>query len=399
MESLTVSSNYDLLHPDGINCSYDGNGSFQIKRPNALSNLKRVNFRAFKGELLPFTNIALPSLKAELVLMSNGLKSVTLDGNDTIDIPGVESYANDKHNVILSINKAWTYSEDEDSQVIANINEIIEIMNEKLKDYFKPVGYYMNTVDMTKTMSTNFFSYDYAFIPWANGAVTAVPETDPTKALVPYVSDGKIKFFDGSWLATDRLDYVETVKGKAIICRHRIEGSYDKIQYYVVDGTVCVSVGLETTALVNDVSELAMGQPHVSQRFFFRGGEWYDVLLYRTAYALLCEVHKFTINGALSSVETCMFNDFSTGTYTAAACDGLFLLGIIENTSLDYNGSLFFTFIYRNGEHFVPMTLESNLDLSTMTVTSQTTFQPFEPDVDVYRMDDLALARLATGST
>lgn len=134
--SFIVSSLYDILKPDGVNVIELGNGKYQLMRPAALSNLHNIAFRSFTGELLPFTSIDLPKLKAELIMMSNGLKSVTLSGQDTMDLPAVNTYDNTKQNVILSIDKAWTYNADADSQVIYNIQEIVELMNERLKDYF-----------------------------------------------------------------------------------------------------------------------------------------------------------------------------------------------------------------------------------------------------------------------
>ena len=134
--SFIVSSMYDLLNPDGVNVIELGSGKYQLMRPAALSNLHNIAFRSFTGDLLPFTTIELPKLKAELIMMTNGLKSVTLSGQDTMDLAAVNTYDNTKHNVILSIDKAWVYNKDAESQVIYNIEEIVELMNEKLKDYF-----------------------------------------------------------------------------------------------------------------------------------------------------------------------------------------------------------------------------------------------------------------------
>lgn len=138
--SFIVSSMYDLLKPDGINVIELGSGKYQLMRPAALSNLHNIAFRSFTGDLLPFTTIELPKLKAELIMMTNGLKSATLTGQDTMDLPAVNTYENTKQNIILSIDKAWTYNKDAESQVIYNIEEIVELMNEKLKDYFLYTG-------------------------------------------------------------------------------------------------------------------------------------------------------------------------------------------------------------------------------------------------------------------
>lgn len=154
--SFIVSSMYDLLNPDGINVIEIGNGKYQLMRPAALSNLHNIAFRSFTGDLLPFTSIELPKLKAELIMMTNGLKSATLSGQDTMDLPAVNTYDNTKQNVILSIDKAWVYNKDAESQVIYNIEEIVELMNEKLKDYFINVG--NKTVFYDANLSTAYIN-------------------------------------------------------------------------------------------------------------------------------------------------------------------------------------------------------------------------------------------------
>lgn len=156
--SFIVSSMYDLLNPDGVNVIELGNGKYQLMRPAALSNLHNIAFRSFSGDLLPFTTIELPKLKAELVMMTNGLKTVTLSGQDTMDLAAVNTYDNTKQNVILSLDKAWVYNKDAESQVIYNIEEIIELMNERLKDYFLYVG--AKTILGDDSVSP-FFIYGY----------------------------------------------------------------------------------------------------------------------------------------------------------------------------------------------------------------------------------------------
>ena len=155
--SFIVSSMYDLLKPDSINVIELGNGKYQLMRPAALSNLHNIAFRSFTGDLLPFTTIELPNLHAELIMMTNGLKSATLTGQDTMDIPAVNTYENTKQNIILSIDKAWTYNKDAESQVIYNIEEIVELMNEKLKDYFIFTGIKSIWND-SNTLSTIFIN-------------------------------------------------------------------------------------------------------------------------------------------------------------------------------------------------------------------------------------------------
>lgn len=165
--SFIVSSMYDLLNPDGINVIELGNGKYQLMRPSALSNLHNIAFRSFTGDLLPFTSIELPKIKAELVMMTNGLKSATLSGQDTMDLPAVNTYDNTKQNVILSIDKAWVYNKDAESQVIYNIEEIVELMNERLKDYFINTGLKViwNNSNTLLTMYLNTFKQYMSELP------------------------------------------------------------------------------------------------------------------------------------------------------------------------------------------------------------------------------------------
>lgn len=148
-KNFCISSLYDLLNPDNINVRISNN-KFHVSRPYGLSNLHQINFRDFKGDLLPFTDIELPKLKADLIMMTNGLKTVNFEGENTMDFPAVFSYNRASNNKIISINKAWTYKEEEEDQIIYNIQEIFNLMNNKLKDYF------------TKSASlTLFFNYDF----------------------------------------------------------------------------------------------------------------------------------------------------------------------------------------------------------------------------------------------
>lgn len=181
--SFIVSSMYDLLKPDGINVIELGSGKYQLMRPSALSNLHNIAFRSFTGDLLPFTTIELPKLKAELIMMTNGLKTATLTSQDTMDLPAVNTYENTKQNVILSIDKAWVYNKDAESQVIYNIEEIVELMNEKLKDYFIFTTYksIWNNSNTLSTMFINTFKQYISELPEEN--FCSIMYSDITKKL------------------------------------------------------------------------------------------------------------------------------------------------------------------------------------------------------------------------
>ena len=80
--NFVISSNYDLLNTDNINVRWDQN-KILITRPYGLSNLSKIQFRDFNGELLPFTSLQLPKLKAEVRLIQNqGISKVDFNGFD-----------------------------------------------------------------------------------------------------------------------------------------------------------------------------------------------------------------------------------------------------------------------------------------------------------------------------
>ena len=154
-KNFCVSALYDLLKDDGINIKWEGN-RVHLYRPGGLSNLRKIAFRNFKGELQPFTNIDLPKLKADVLLMSDGLKTINLTSDDTYNIPGNINYVNNKINKILSIDKAWTYYESDEGSsltdgqdnITENIKELFALSNISLNDYFARTGLY-DTIDLT----------------------------------------------------------------------------------------------------------------------------------------------------------------------------------------------------------------------------------------------------------
>ena len=54
-ENLTISCNYNLLNNDNT-VRWNGD-EITLLKPYGLSNVKKICFRGFKGELLPFTSI------------------------------------------------------------------------------------------------------------------------------------------------------------------------------------------------------------------------------------------------------------------------------------------------------------------------------------------------------
>lgn len=133
--NFVISSNYDLLNTDNINVRWDQN-KILITRPYGLSNLSKIQFRDFNGDLLPFTSLQLPKLKADVRLLQNtGLSKVDFDGFDNFYIQKDFEY-NTKNNVLLTIDKDWTYNEDRDNQIISNIEELIKLIEIRMKTWW-----------------------------------------------------------------------------------------------------------------------------------------------------------------------------------------------------------------------------------------------------------------------
>lgn len=133
--NFVISSNYDLLNTDNINVRWDQN-KILITRPYGLSNLSKIQFRDFNGELLPFTSLQLPKLKADVRLLQNtGLSRVEFDGFDNFYIQKDFEY-NTKNNVLFTVDKDWTYNEDRDNQIISNIEELLKLIEIRMQAWW-----------------------------------------------------------------------------------------------------------------------------------------------------------------------------------------------------------------------------------------------------------------------
>ena len=78
--NLTISCNYNLLNNNNY-VKWNDN-EITLLKPYGLSNVRKINFRNFKGELLPFTSIELPKFKVEVLLTGYDVDNTTLIGVD-----------------------------------------------------------------------------------------------------------------------------------------------------------------------------------------------------------------------------------------------------------------------------------------------------------------------------
>lgn len=132
--NLTISCNYNLLNNDNT-VRWNGNEITLIK-PYGLSNVKKICFRGFKGDLLPFTSIDLPKFRVEVVLTGYDIDNTALIGVDC-EYGEKHKYDIDNNgNILLTFDKAWTYNAEEDNQLIYNIKEAVEEVNRRLCEMF-----------------------------------------------------------------------------------------------------------------------------------------------------------------------------------------------------------------------------------------------------------------------
>lgn len=173
--NLTISCNYNLLNNDNT-VRWDGN-EITLLKPYGLSNVKKICFRGFKGDLLPFTNMDLPKFRVEVVLTGENVGAATIEGVD--GIYGETKDYNIYHregNTILTFDKAWTYNAEEDNQLIYNIKEAVAEVNRRLKVMY-PFKTYYNEFDINETYDRNYTNkiyFDNDIIPINNNPGSSV---------------------------------------------------------------------------------------------------------------------------------------------------------------------------------------------------------------------------------
>lgn len=173
--NLTISCNYNLLNNDNT-VRWNGD-EITLLKPYGLSNVKKICFRGFKGDLLPFTNIDLPKFRVEVVLTGANVSEATITGID--GIYGESKYYNITNrdgNILLTFDKAWTYNADEDNQLIYNIKEAVREVNRRLK-FMYPFKSFYNEFDLSETYDSNYINkiyFDSDIIPINNNPGSSV---------------------------------------------------------------------------------------------------------------------------------------------------------------------------------------------------------------------------------
>lgn len=150
--NLTISCNYNLLNNDNT-VRWNGD-EITLLKPYGLSNVKKICFRGFKGDLLPFTSIDLPKFKVEVVLTGYDVDTAALIGVDCLYGEKHKYNIDNDGNILLSFDKAWTYNAAEDNQLIYNIKEAVEEVNRRLKIMF-PYNKHDNIYNVPETWNEN----------------------------------------------------------------------------------------------------------------------------------------------------------------------------------------------------------------------------------------------------
>lgn len=179
-----ISQDYNLLSDNNPNVIWTGN-KVQLRRPNGLSNPKKLKFRSFQTELLPYTSLNLPQLKTELYLTtSTDADSVTVGGKyNRFGIgPLLKTEYNtsdNKSEVLDSFTKAWTYNSDYDSQIEYNIKECLELANIRFSEWLETTeeGYIYMDYD------------DYLLREYSNENIGILPKYNYSDSICSIVGD------------------------------------------------------------------------------------------------------------------------------------------------------------------------------------------------------------------
>lgn len=173
--NLTISCNYNLLNNDNT-VRWNGD-EITLLKPYGLSNVKKICFRGFKGDLLPFTNMDLPKFRVEVVLTGENVGAANIEGVDGIygEMKDYNIYHRDG-NTLLTFDKAWTYNASEDNQLIYNIKEAVAEVNRRLKVMY-PFKMYYNEFDISETYEADYVNkiyFDTDIIPINNNPGSTV---------------------------------------------------------------------------------------------------------------------------------------------------------------------------------------------------------------------------------
>ena len=134
-ERFIISQSYDLTVENSSSHRWTGD-DIRIIRPYGLSNISSVQFREFKGEMLPFTKQELPQLKCDVIMQTKTLTAANIDGESNPWTRSRFAVSNIATSNAFTFMKAWTYDKNEESQIVYNLKECVSIANDRMKAIF-----------------------------------------------------------------------------------------------------------------------------------------------------------------------------------------------------------------------------------------------------------------------
>ena len=155
-EEFKITCNYNLL-ADNETVKWT-NTDITLIKPYGLSKVSRIDFRNFKGDLLPYTNLELPNLKFGVSLNSNMVNNATINSSgDSLYGDYLTYNRSNRFNNVFTIDKAWTYAEEEENQLWYNIKEGVDMVNKRLQAMYPKngVGHVFDITDNTPQIFTS----------------------------------------------------------------------------------------------------------------------------------------------------------------------------------------------------------------------------------------------------
>lgn len=144
-ESQIISVNYNLLQNNDT-VKWNGN-NISLKSPFGLTTIRKVMFRQFVGDLLPYTDIELPDLKCDLFAYvvpsyeikkddKTGIREGKIQGKTSGEFPNfIYDLSSEKPTLLTTYNKPWTYDASYEDQIEYNISEMLSYVNESFSNW------------------------------------------------------------------------------------------------------------------------------------------------------------------------------------------------------------------------------------------------------------------------
>lgn len=248
-ESQTISALYNLLQNNDI-VRWDNNGNIKIRSPHGLTNIKKIKFRSFTGDLLPYTNLELPDLDISLkVFVSDALQyPVYLVGRDNTEgiipkhiISNEQQQEQKDSSTICEFTKAWTYDNTKDSQIEYNIEELVKYLNECLLQWFGDI----TEKQVFGVINDEWVDYSFRYpiddtSLWSYGVILTFNDK---LASIPYIKDIDLKFkqIDFTSVGYNPINAVNVYPNGFVIC----EAGGEQWKEYLIYNLKTNSVGSE----------------------------------------------------------------------------------------------------------------------------------------------------------